>query len=205
VSMPFTESGLWVPHESRRRTKKVRWWRGFTLPVVVSTLSVIIAAGSLWVTRYNTQVSQRAYLSYDFQLDDIDGLVKKVNSKLDDVLLKWSVRVQNLGNTPARGVKLAIASNIRTDFTVTVESIVPLNRDIRPKETGVFEGITILTMDRKHNTSLLPVLNDMIWGFATYKDVFDASHSDHICYGITVIGKNKPWVALCGNEEMREP
>src|ERR1700722_17241980 len=100
--MPYTPSGLWIPYEIPSRRS---WKSGFTLPVVVSITSVLIVVMSLWITRYNTQVGQRAYLATTFKLVDSADVLKALdddNWKL--VILQYDIEITNEGATPAINV-----------------------------------------------------------------------------------------------------
>jgi hypothetical protein len=198
--MPLTESGLWVPYNVPN--KKTRWWKGFTLPVIVSILSLLVAAGSMWITRYNTQVAQRAYLGYAFLLDDDNKPFTQLDPTYPDVDIMWTMKVQNLGNTPARRVKLDFGASSGYHLVLRGSIVTPLDTEIRPKESITFSGVVMFIRKPFHVTE--PVL-PMVSGAAYYDDVFGESHIDNVCYGIFDNHKSKLTVAACGNDERQTP
>src|SRR5207245_2096449 len=103
--MPLTDSGLWVP---RHLPSKKRFWAGFNLPVIVSCLSLLIAAASLWLTRSNNQAAQRAYVFHEVQLLNPDDLKTSVRNNADPVRVSYRFIVKNLGNTPASDIRYDI-------------------------------------------------------------------------------------------------
>jgi len=87
--MPTTDSGLWVPHQPPR---KKRLWDGFTLPVIVSIISVLIAAWALRTTTQAFESGRRAWLKADYRFPEYFTALTAAAVQ---------VQIKNVGNSAA--------------------------------------------------------------------------------------------------------
>lgn len=189
VNMPFTDSGLWVPSDLPKPNPP--WWRrilgflvrGFTMPVILSLLSLVVATVSVLTTRANTELSQRAYLAYQIHTDD---------QQKNTTLFRWRLELQNLGNTPARSISISIASNNGSGALNMMDGI-PLPFDLRSKESRVVGGWSASNDD----ISFLSIL-----GYVEYWDVFGSYHRDIVCYTVSK-GLPSPLLADCTHTDIQ--
>jgi hypothetical protein len=181
-----TDAGLWIPAGSEVHLMPTwKSWLTSHIPIVISFLSLLISATSLWVAFTSTRTSQRAYLSHTLEVTNGTDLAGLDQSTQGYIHLEYRLNIKNLGNTPARRISFAIEpleNNPMAGKEVFKMESMPVWLDLGPKDSYPVDGSIIFESKRGMSAFFVTALT----GAIRYDDIFGAHHELSVCYTVTV-------------------
>ena len=161
--------------------------RAFPWPVLVASISALIAAISLSVSIYSTlnatrgmKAAQRAYITYQVAVTNAEVVINSV-AQDKDFFMQYEVTVTNVGNTPAEAITPKI--NILPDPDrppLMIQFANEMQFDLGPKESRVLPGQA--SFQHMRHVRKEPGFSTGFKGEIDYKDVFGDSGKKDICY-----------------------
>jgi hypothetical protein len=158
----------------------------------------MIAAGSFWMSRYNTKVSQRAYLGYAITLLKTTNGLGTSGDRYPHVTTYWKVALQNSGTTPALDLNCHIESGGPTVSVIPV-SYEDARIDVSPKAEYVYYA-----QQSEVAPKWLSSLPAKITLNITFKDVFGDYHEESGCFMLSALPSTDSGIPLiaCGRHEV---
>jgi hypothetical protein len=184
------------------------------LSPALAIVATVISALALTTSQKSLKVGQRAYLSAttDVIIESDAGQKNQSNASAHDLKIVVTVKIRNLGNTPAvfvhgrEVVRLPVGWHWPNDYpaqTLTYDLTEPeLPPNLGPRDDAVWNrvvsvGVDSTTFDeyRRGESGKL-----MAFGVFEFRDVFDESHELNWCVGIVQGHKID-----CGGDLSRSP